>query len=108
MKRAWLDRLDETSGNQLPYLDGVEYIFAADDTSKSNMMVAGEGDLLASAFGVLTEALKARGFEVTVYINTNLILVPDTAKADSPWSNVKVRPWSTRPAARPWRQPRRC
>jgi peptide/nickel transport system substrate-binding protein len=79
------------NGDQLPYLDGVEYVFAADDTAKSNTMLSDEADLLSGTLGPLAKDLEEAGFEVSLSINTNLVLVPDTANSDSPWSKAAVR-----------------
>ena len=74
-----------------PYLDGIDYIIIADTTTQKMAMKAGEGDV-ASATAMDMAEFAAAGFTVKAFPVTGVnALIPDTANADSPWANQKVR-----------------
>jgi ABC-type transport system substrate-binding protein len=75
-----------------PYLDGMEYIFIADPTTQKMTMQTGDADMvfLVNA-GKPAADFAAMGLTVQVDMYDANGLVPDTANADSPWANKKVR-----------------
>jgi peptide/nickel transport system substrate-binding protein len=81
----------DDSGNQLPYLDGVEYVFSGDVLTQNNMMKMGEADMFMGNMGEQLTVMKEMGLEIAVSINSSASLVPDTMNADSPWYKKEVR-----------------
>jgi ABC-type transport system substrate-binding protein len=81
----------DAQGNQLPYLDGLEFIYCADRMAAKMLIESGEGDMVDAFPGKETADYAALGLTVKIEINANGVLVPDSAHADSPWANKKVR-----------------
>ena len=81
----------DDKGNQLPYLDGVEYIFASNTLTQNSVMQTGEADMLLFNVSKQITDLSSMGLTVRVNIDANIALVPDSANADSPWSKKEVR-----------------
>ena len=74
-----------------PYLDAINYIFITDHITQRIAMQAGEGDLLGASAKDIS-SFPSAGFKISpVPLSSVDSLVPDTANADSPWSNQKVR-----------------
>ena len=74
-----------------PYLDGINYTLIADAFTQEMAMKAGEGDLMGTTATNMAY-YAAAGFTVKLNpISSVNGLVPDTANADSPWANQKVR-----------------
>jgi peptide/nickel transport system substrate-binding protein len=78
-----------------PYLDGLEWDIIADPVTMSAAQKAGEIDINKQAVYSTVKDLISSGFNavpVQTGIGTMLIsFIPDSAHANSPWSNVKVR-----------------
>jgi ABC-type transport system substrate-binding protein len=74
-----------------PYLDGIEYIFIADSTTQRMTMQIGQADLTSSNPGKESFDCASLGLTVVTAMNSNNVLVPDSANADSPWAKKEVR-----------------
>ena len=75
-----------------PYLDGINYTIVVDEATRNLAMKSGEGDV--ARFGILSYVDQFSGPNYIVKIppaTFTFSLIPDTANADSPWANEKVR-----------------
>ena len=81
----------DDKGNQLPYLDGVEYIFASNTLTQNSMMQNGEADMIILNISKQLTDLSSMGLNINTSIDANIAMVPDSANADSPWSKKEVR-----------------
>lgn len=77
----------------LPYLDGIEISFTADDTSRELSMRNGNIDVLIQGGTTTVQNLVAAGFvKVSEAAGTGgQSLVPDSDNPDSPWADARVR-----------------
>ena len=81
-------------GNQLPYLDGITYLFMNDSLTQKMSMKAGEADIASPgivAAGKSASEMAAMGLSVKTETDEIFGLAFDTADADSPWSKQQVR-----------------
>lgn len=75
-----------------PYLDGAQYLFVADEMTRTALFKSGGADVLnTNASGRVAAEFQALGFPILTQAVGNDVLYPDSANADSPWSNIKVR-----------------
>lgn len=75
-----------------PYLDSVSLVFVADDLTAQALFNSGGGDIIQSFSDQMTSNLRQAGDKiVTAKVPTGNYLWPDSANADSPWSNAEVR-----------------
>ncbi len=75
-----------------PYLDGVQYLYVADQLTRLALFRSGGAEALdTNSNGRDANDLKAAGFTILSQQTGVDVLVPDSMNADSPWSNVKVR-----------------
>jgi ABC-type transport system substrate-binding protein len=75
-----------------PYMDGIESIYVADPTTQRLFAESGQGDILDILnLGKEAADFAKMGFTVKTDMNANGVLVPDSAHADSIWSNKQVR-----------------
>jgi peptide/nickel transport system substrate-binding protein len=75
-----------------PYLDGLQQLFVADAMTRLALLKSGGADILNMGDeGRTANELKASGFQIITFQSGVTALVPDSANADSPWSNLKVR-----------------
>ncbi|MFC1862471.1 ABC transporter substrate-binding protein [Thermodesulfobacteriota bacterium] len=74
-----------------PYLDAVEFKIIGDQQTAKMLMQAGEGDITNTMLGKSAADYAAMGLNVQPRQESVWVLVPDTANADSPWANKKVR-----------------
>jgi peptide/nickel transport system substrate-binding protein len=75
-----------------PHLDGEQLLYVSDPLTRQALFESGGAQVLAVAAADQTIAtLKNQGFNVIARPANPLVLVPDSANADSPWSNLKVR-----------------
>lgn len=82
----------DANGNQLPYLDGVEFLFISDPQTQEATMESGEADMLVVKHGDKVESdLVSRGFTAKSAATDTSAIFGDTANPDSPWSNLEVR-----------------
>jgi ABC-type transport system substrate-binding protein len=75
-----------------PYLDGIKYICISDIVTSVSAFTVGDADLTeASEAKVMYDLSQVPGVSF-VYADTGtMVLKPDAANADSPWSNKLVR-----------------
>jgi peptide/nickel transport system substrate-binding protein len=73
-----------------PYLNGIEYVFIADELTQVAAFKTGSGETLVVSPQNAVE-FKATGYEIITRLRNTNLLLPDSMNADSPWSNVKVR-----------------
>jgi ABC-type transport system substrate-binding protein len=74
-----------------PYLDGIECVMVADPMTQKMTMAVGEADMVVGVMAKDAADFAAMGLKVQVAMYDAFGLVPDTANADSPWANQKVR-----------------
>jgi peptide/nickel transport system substrate-binding protein len=74
-----------------PYLDGITYIFIADPTTRKIAMETGEADMVVGVMAKDAADYAALGFTADFVVSATAALIPDSANADSPWANKKVR-----------------
>jgi peptide/nickel transport system substrate-binding protein len=74
-----------------PYLDSLKYIFVTDVMTQYAFMKSGGADVWWTGTAKWAAQAAASGFTNVNYIGTVYGLIPDSANADSPWSNLKVR-----------------
>lgn len=74
-----------------PYLDGIEYLYIKDLMTQAASIEAGEAHVLNAETGKLAADMKAAGFNVYAADTGVVTLIPDSANADSPLANRKVR-----------------
>jgi peptide/nickel transport system substrate-binding protein len=74
-----------------PYLDGIDYLFVVDPNTVRIMMQTGEGDMTQILGGKWVADYKTMGLRVETLMDDVYGLIGDTADADSPWANQKVR-----------------
>lgn len=74
-----------------PYLDAVEFKIVANPETQKMIMQAGDGDMTNTMLGKSAADFAAMGLKVIPRQESVWVLVPDTANADSPWANKKVR-----------------
>jgi peptide/nickel transport system substrate-binding protein len=75
-----------------PYLDGVQYLFVADEMTRMALFKSGGADVLnTNSSGRVAVDLQSQGFKLASQTNGIYALIPDGGNSDSPWSNAKVR-----------------
>jgi peptide/nickel transport system substrate-binding protein len=74
-----------------PYLDGIEIKYIADPMTQQAAMQAGEADMLELEPGKMAKDLETLGLSVNFQIVTVYTFFPDSAHADSPYADQKVR-----------------
>jgi len=74
-----------------PYLDAVEFKIIGDPQTSKMLMQAGKADISNAPLGKTAADYAAMGLNVQAVAEGTWVLIPDTAKADSPWANKKVR-----------------
>jgi len=74
-----------------PYLDGVEIRFIRDPQTLKAALLAGQIDVAGLQDLALISELRAAGFELMAADNAILTLIPDSANADSPFADRRVR-----------------
>jgi peptide/nickel transport system substrate-binding protein len=84
------ERNDEYWGGK-PYLEGIEFVLIKDDMAKSAALQSGAVDMLFMITSETGIALREKGYYVNFGSPVVIGIVPDSANADSPLSNIKVR-----------------
>jgi peptide/nickel transport system substrate-binding protein len=75
-----------------PYLDGVQYLFVADEMTRLALFKSGGADVLnTNSNGRVALDLQSQGFKLASQINGIFALIPDGGNSDSPWANAKAR-----------------
>jgi peptide/nickel transport system substrate-binding protein len=75
----------------LPYCDGVEVVYIADQLTQLTAFQSGASDTLLLELGKNAGDLKNAGFKMPYRSTGMMTLIPDSANADSPWSKKDVR-----------------
>ena len=75
-----------------PFVNGVNFLFVADTLTKQAALQAGDGDMMTSQTGS-SEMINMgqKNYKLMPRLIDTSVLIPDTANADSPWANQKVR-----------------
>jgi peptide/nickel transport system substrate-binding protein len=81
----------DAKGNKLPYLDALEFTFVADNMTQLNVMQSGKADIANTEPGKRAADMAAAGLVLKVALVGSTCLIPDSANADSPYANQKVR-----------------
>jgi len=75
-----------------PYLDGVKYLFVADEMTRVALFKSGGGEILnTNGNGRVALDLQNAGYNILTQPGGASVLVPDSLNTDSPWSILKVR-----------------
>jgi peptide/nickel transport system substrate-binding protein len=75
-----------------PYLDGVTLIYVPDEQTRLALFKSGGADVLeCNNNGKMALELANAGYNIISQQGGPFSLIPDSANADSPWSNIKVR-----------------
>jgi ABC-type transport system substrate-binding protein len=74
-----------------PYLDGVTMTVIADSTVRKLAFQKGDIDRIAVAGGLDAVELQKAGYLMKTMAGGTFVLVPDSAVAGQPWTNVNVR-----------------
>jgi peptide/nickel transport system substrate-binding protein len=75
-----------------PYLDGFQLLYVVDELTRLALFKSGGAEIvdLAGNARVASE-LQSAGYQIITRPSGTDMLIPDSANADSPWSNIKVR-----------------
>jgi peptide/nickel transport system substrate-binding protein len=75
-----------------PYLMEVDYLFVAEELTRNALFKTGGAEVLnTNRNGRVASEFKAMGYPVFTQPAGTSGLIPDSANADSPWANPKVR-----------------
>jgi peptide/nickel transport system substrate-binding protein len=75
-----------------PYLDGIQYLFVPDALTAQALFRSGGGEVLQSYTDLMTNTFRSLGYPIiSSKVGGATSMWPDSANADSPWSNLKVR-----------------
>jgi peptide/nickel transport system substrate-binding protein len=80
----------DEQGNKLPYLDGVQLLYVADELTREALIKSGGAEMLNSN---TKQASRFQGLGFTMITRSGgpTMLAPDSKNAESPFSNLKVR-----------------
>ena len=80
----------DADGKQLPYLDKVQLLYVADETTRETLMKSGGAEVLNSS---TKQASRFTGTDFTILTRSGgpTILAPDSKNAGSPYANLQVR-----------------
>jgi peptide/nickel transport system substrate-binding protein len=75
-----------------PYLDGLSLLFVSDAMTAEALFKSGGGDVIQSYSDQMTSDLRQAGYTIIPsQVGGTSSIWPDSANADSPWSNLMVR-----------------
>jgi peptide/nickel transport system substrate-binding protein len=74
-----------------PYLNGVQMLFVTDPLTGEALFKSGGAEIIQCTDDAMANRLQTAGFNIQRVASYGGSLVPDSANADSPWSNLKVR-----------------
>jgi peptide/nickel transport system substrate-binding protein len=75
-----------------PYLNGITLLYVSDAMTSEALFRSGGGDILQSGSDLTTSRFRASGAKIVAsQVPGATNIWPDSANADSPWSNLKVR-----------------
>jgi peptide/nickel transport system substrate-binding protein len=75
----------------VPYVDEWDMVYVTDNMTQKAVMQSQAAEALDVELGKLTNDFQQLGFKNLTARQAVFALFPDSANADSPWSNVKVR-----------------
>jgi peptide/nickel transport system substrate-binding protein len=80
----------DDQGNQLPYLDKVQLLYVADETTRETLMKSGGAEMLNSS---TKQASRFQGSNLTILARSGgpTMLAPDSKNDASPFANLNVR-----------------
>jgi peptide/nickel transport system substrate-binding protein len=82
----------DAQGNQLPYLDGIEYHYIADEMTRTAAVLTGEVDVTQGGGAtVIYNTLQDEGWEILPGATSPMCLWPSSMNPESPWANKMVR-----------------
>jgi peptide/nickel transport system substrate-binding protein len=81
----------DDQGNQLPYLDALNFIFIADPMTQLAVMKSGDAEIADTETGKRAADMAAAGLLVKAITTGTTTLFPDSAHPDSPFSKQGVR-----------------
>jgi peptide/nickel transport system substrate-binding protein len=76
---------------QLPYLEGITYMFSTDISTRSALMLSGEADVMSAEPDKQASDMEAAGLRYVTNVHANMVIIFDTANHDSPFANKGVR-----------------
>jgi peptide/nickel transport system substrate-binding protein len=74
-----------------PYLNGIQLLFVSDSMTAEALFKSGGAEVIQCSDDAQANRLETAGYSMQRVFNYGGALVPDSANADSPWSNLKVR-----------------
>jgi peptide/nickel transport system substrate-binding protein len=75
-----------------PYLDKVQVLYVVDEMTREALFKSGGAEILECAGnGRVAQEMQNAGYKIVTQATGVSSLIPDSANADSPWSNLKVR-----------------
>jgi peptide/nickel transport system substrate-binding protein len=75
-----------------PYMDAVQYLFVSDALTAEALFRSGGAEVLQNYSDQMASRMQAAGYTlIRSQVPSAANLWPDSANADSPWSNLKVR-----------------
>jgi peptide/nickel transport system substrate-binding protein len=74
-----------------PYLDNMQMLFVSDPLTAEALFKSGGAEIIQVFDDAMGARLESAGMNVVKVLDYGGTLVPDSANADSPWSNIKVR-----------------
>jgi len=75
-----------------PYLFEVEYLSVPEELTRLALFKSGKGDIMnLNKNGRVAAELQAQGNQIITQMSGTMSLMPDSANATSPWSNLKAR-----------------
>jgi len=80
----------DDQGNQLPYLDKVQLLYVADETTRETLMKSGGAEVLNSTTKQASR-FKDTTFTILTRNGGPTMLAPDSANDSSPYANLNVR-----------------
>jgi peptide/nickel transport system substrate-binding protein len=80
----------DADGKLLPYLDKVQLLYVADETTRENLMKSGGAEMLNST---TKQASRFKDLPFTVLTRSGgpTMLAPDSKNAESPYANLNIR-----------------
>ena len=75
-----------------PYFSGVQYLWVAEEMTRTVLFKTGGADIMnTNKSGRIASDLLAEGYRIIPQTAATSALFPDSANANSPWANLKLR-----------------
>lgn len=84
------ERNDNYWNEELPYLDGIEFVVIADETVRKIAFQKGDIHTLRAS-GLTAQELKNAGYDYVTRSGGTYVLIPDSGNPESPFANIRVR-----------------